>query len=219
MTTAIFIPTLKRPQRIAAIISNLRETTEDPYELYFILEKWDQASISECERLKANYILNSGKGTYASCINTAFRRTSESFFFCGADDILFHLHWLHHARSKMVDPIRVVGTNDLWNNFVLAGIHATHFLVDRSYILSLGGVIDWSGIVLNEGYDHNYCDTEFIGTARFRGVFAPCLESVVEHLHANKVHDEVVDKTLANAMADARLFHSRKHLWNEQYPF
>ncbi len=88
------------------------------------------------------------------------------------------------ALAQMRDPVQVVGTNDLLNTDVLQGTHATHYLIDRRYIDQAGGVPGAPpGIVLFEGYGHNFTDTEFIAVARARGVFAPCLASVVEHVH------------------------------------
>lgn len=216
MTTAIFIPTFGRADQISSVYENCLESTDEPIKIYFILEKKDILSIAVCEMLKYNFIINTGAPKYSACINTAFKQTDEPLFFCAADDLDFQKDWLKIAKSKLSDQIRVVGTNDLLNNFVALGVHATHFLVKRSYIDKQTGTIDQSFPVLYE-YDHNYTDTEFIGTARFRNAFAPCLESVVKHVHANR--DETTEKTLRNASLDAQLYHSRKHLWREIYPF
>jgi hypothetical protein len=113
------------------------------------------------------------------------------------------------------------------NPYVLAGTHATHYLVSRWYLENAGGVADappgdpsWPASlrppVLFEGYDHNYTDTEFIETARARGVFAPCLDAVVEHLHvvAGKAQwDETYRKGAARMGDDEVLFQQRRGLW------
>ena len=77
--TAVFIPTLGRPQRLAQIEANLRETTRAPYRLYFIAEKHDHETIRAVREVGANLILNTGASSYASCINTAFAKCSEPF--------------------------------------------------------------------------------------------------------------------------------------------
>jgi hypothetical protein len=114
----------------------------------------------------------------------------------------------------MVDPIKVVGTNDLANPDVLAGSHATHYLVARDY--ATNGVVDAPGLMLYEGYDHNWTDTEFIETARHRGVFMPCLASVVEHRHwawGKASMDETYSKGCRNERVDQMHFLERRALW------
>jgi hypothetical protein len=141
------------------------------------------------------------------------------YVFLAADDLNFHPGWDTEVLRVMnaLDHIKVVGTNDLLNGYVERGIHATHYLIDRTYINDPGGVIDGEkGHVLFEGYDHNFTDTEFIGTAKARAVFAPCLTSVVEHMHpviGKGLADETFAKTQANMGPDGDLYESRKHLW------
>jgi hypothetical protein len=66
---------------------------------------------------------------------------------------------------------------------VLAGEHATHPLIRRSYIEQVGASWDGPGIVAHEGYRHWYVDDELCQAAKDRGVFVAALASKVEHLH------------------------------------
>ena len=113
--------------------------------------------------------------------------------------------------------LRVVGTNDLCNPYVSAGMHSTHSLVDRRYLDEVGGTVDAGpGSFLPTCFQHNYTDTEFIGTAKMRAVFAPCLDSVVEHLHWSlglTPEDATTAKTIAHLDDDGRLYDERKDLW------
>lgn len=210
----IFIPSLHRPHRISDIISNIRTQTSVKHKIYFIFEKDDFTSIQLAENQKCEVVINEGSPSYAGAINTAFKKSKGECFFMGADDLLFHEDWDIPAR-KLLDYYGVVGTNDLYNPNVLDGRTSTHSLVSRKYINEYGGTADNSFPVLFE-YKHNYCDTEFIDTAKKRGQFKPCLESVVEHLHWSRGmsgKDATYDKGDMTAGEDHQTFTKRSHLW------
>jgi glycosyltransferase involved in cell wall biosynthesis len=201
----IFIPTL-RPHKIDKIVDNLKSSTKVDIDIIFIVERHID---------KPGVLLNESSKSYAGAINTAYKKTNGEYFFCGADDLFFHPNWLETALGKMTKDISVVGTNDLYNPNVLEGRTATHFLVRRKYIEDNTGTMDKSFPVLYE-YKHNFCDTEFIDTAKKRGVFTPCLESVVEHLHwgnGKSQRDEVYTKGDATSGEDRKTFHERLNLW------
>jgi len=65
----------------------------------------------------------------------------------------------------------------------MAGDHATHMLIRRSYIEEQGASWDGPGIVCHEGYRHWYVDDEIVTAAKLRGEWAMALGSFVEHLH------------------------------------
>jgi hypothetical protein len=209
--TDIFIPTL-RTERIENIVKNISETTFIPYRIYFIVEKADFERLRGSSR--GEILLNKRSPTYAGAINSAFEQTDGETFFCGADDLKFHDHWLEIALEH-TNEYGVVGTNDKLNIHVKAQKHATHYLVSRKYIEKYGGTIDNSYPVLYE-YLHNYCDTEFIQTAIKRHEFKPCLDSIVIHEHwsneKNKM-DSVYEKSHKTKNIDLQTFNSRSHLW------
>ena len=214
MRCAVLIPTYQRPDRVLSLTQNLM-TSGDGLIPYFICERDDKASIEAVVSTPgANLIVNRRTRNYAGAINTGVMETDEPFVFAGADDVRFHEGWFDRAVALMDGQIEVVGTNDLGNPDVLAGIHATHYLVTRNY--ATRACIDHAGVMLYEGYDHNWTDTEMIQTAIARGKFKPCLESVVEHLHVawgKAEHDAGYTKSFANERADRARFMERKHLW------
>lgn len=162
------------------------------------------------------YILDSEYGSYAEAINEGWKHCDERWLFLGADDLRFCPEWLDEALAKMVDGVKVVGTNDLHNPYVLTGHHATHYLVDRRYIEQVGGVIDGGPGSFLYPYDHGYTDSEFIETARVRGVFTVALDSVVEHLHPdfdNREPDEVDKRTRRDSSGDYETFIKRREMW------
>jgi hypothetical protein len=211
--TDIFIP-IMRTERIPKIVANLRETTLSSYRICFIVEKADFEQLRSPEDKSYIILLNKRTPTYSGAINSAFEQTDGDYFFTGADDLEFQKDWLEIALKKM-SRFDVVGTNDLMNIHVLRGEKATHYLVKREYINKNTGTMDKSFPVLYE-YNHNYCDWEFIETAKKRGVFTPCLESVVKHNHWTKgrsKRDEVYEKGDLTKNEDLETFNQRRYLW------
>ena len=136
--------------------------------------------------------------------------------FAGADDLNFHPGWDTAALALMDGWVQVVGTNDLLNPYVTAGLHATHYLVDRRYLDDVGGVVDQDPArSCSTGTTTQYTDTEFIGTAKMRARFRPCFDSVVEHLNAWSPKGEVgatARKTMRAIDTDSELYDSRRDL-------
>ena len=135
------------------------------------------------------------------------------------DDVEFKPGWLEAAR-KVSERFDVIGTNDsadrVRNPEVAAGRHADHFFVRRDYIESEGSSLDGPGTVMPEAYHHWYVDKEVIGLARARGVFTPCLDSVVVHHHpgydgneAARQADPVYMKAVDHQAEDQQTFLDR----------
>jgi glycosyltransferase involved in cell wall biosynthesis len=211
------VPTLGRPGRLPAVLANIHQHTATPHEVLFVVEEADLASRHAVNEMGAGWVVNDRPASYAGAINAGYQYARGRYVFTGADDIRFHPGWDTAALAQMRDPIRVVGTNDLVNDTVIRGVAATHYLIDRRYIDEVGGVPgEPPKTVLFEGYDHNYTDAEFIDVARSRGVFAPCLTSVVEHLHplvGKAPWDPTYAKTRARFQDDHMTYQSREHLW------
>lgn len=216
-TIDVLIPTLGRAERIKGIFNNVRETTLNQHRVVFVVEAHDQSSIDAVKALGLEPVINQRSSNYAGAINTAYRQSTADWVFAGADDIDFTFGWDAECLNKTADWFTAIGTNDLFNNRVLQGIHATHYLVNRRYLDTHGGVLDEGpGSFLHEGYDHNYTDTEFIETMKARTRFAPCLTAIVEHKHvlAGKADmDAGYEKSMAHYDQDAALFADRKKLW------
>jgi hypothetical protein len=157
-------------------------------------------------------VLAGDVATFAERINLAYRQTAEPWLLVAGDDVLFRPGWLDHAQAVAGERYHVVGTNDLANSRVMAGHHATHMLVRRSYVDELGGGWDGPGAVAHEGYRHWFVDDEIVTVAKQRGVWAMALGSVVEHMHpiAGKApDDEVYRRGRESADADRELFAAR----------
>lgn len=231
---SVLVPVLGRPDRAAPLVESLAASVTGPIfgaSVMFLVSPGDVAQESACLATGARTVVVSwepGAGDYAKKINHGFALAAEgpcwvgdppSSDFCllGADDLVFHSGWLEAA---MVAQLRtgacVVGTNDLGNAKVMRGDHATHSLVHRAYFQE--GVIDEPGSsgLLHEGYDHNFVDNEFVGTARARGTFVHAPDSVVEHLHpiwGKGENDDTYRKGQRAYDDDRRLHEGRRKLW------
>lgn len=213
----VLIPTFGRADRLSSVWDNVRWGSHTDPKITFIAEYEDCASIEVLKGSGLPYILNTGPRNYAGAINTAYRQSEADFLFCGSDDLNFHDSWDLELLKHVDDWFEVYGTNDLFNPYVLSGVHATHYLVRREYLNKTGGMIDvGAGSFLNDAYDHNFTDTEFVWTAKARARFKPVLTSVVEHNHwgARKAQkDPTYLKGLAKYHQDRELYMSRRHLW------
>jgi hypothetical protein len=219
VTIGIVIPTCGRADRLGAVVENIRSATGTAHEIVLVVEPDDTDSAAAGADTGAAVVVNGRARSYAGAANSAYQQVGPAFdfLFAGSDDLRFHLDWDVQALRKMDTQVHVVGTNDLLNPYVARGWHATHYLIDRRYLDDEGGVVDEGpGSFLLEGYDHQVTDTEFIGTAKARARFRPCLDSVVEHMHflaGKSPRDDRYDRAYAHEEDDSMLYDERRSLW------
>jgi Glycosyl transferase family 2 len=210
----ILVPVLGRPQNAQPLVDSIVKATEVEFRITFLLSPDDDEEMAAVFKTECPYI-RSPDGRYAPKINLGVRLTQGEFVFLGADDLRFWPGWDTAAIERWEETGKpVIGTNDLGNATVMAGRHATHSLVHRSYVER--GTIDDPDCLLHEGYQHNWVDTEFIGTAMKRDAFTFCRESHVEHLHPfwhKGSDDEVYDKGRQTYAIDRRLYLKRRRFW------
>lgn len=219
--TAILVPVLRRPQNVRPTIERFAEATPEPHRILFLATAGDSAEIDEIRSAGADVVEvpPNRRGDYARKINTGYRETLEPFLFLGADDLAPRPGWLSAALARFEDPsIGVVGTQDLGNARVIAGLHATHSVVRRTYVDQYG-TIDERGKVLHEGYPHEFVDDEFVATAQHRGAFVFEPTSIVEHLHplwGKAPTDDLYNAHAARMRAGRTLFARRRRLWRSR---
>lgn len=218
---AVLVPTI-RPDSVARVVDDLFATPDAAHvDLVFICETHDQATrLAVARQMTADaaikLVLNEGARNYAGAINTGLKRTWHKYLFIGSDDLHFHPGWLPPLLEG-AEQYGLIGTNDGHNPDVLAGRHATHYLVTREYAVT--GCVDAPGRLLHEGYLHNYTDTEAVQTAMARGQYLHRGDSIVEHLHPNYGLADVDDayrNSLTTAGDDAGRYAERVHLWTSQ---
>lgn len=220
----VLVPTFGRADRLAAVARNIREATAGvDHRVVFIIEDDDLASRDALHACAETHVCltNARARNYAGACNTAYHALDGDHLFAGSDDLRFHPGWAQEALARLASNpwTQVAGTNDLLNPYVAQGTHATHYLIERGYLDREGGCVDEGpGSFLHEGYDHQYTDTEFIGTAKARARFLPCHESVVEHMHflaGKSPHDDTYVRAYADEVKDSQLYDERRALWQD----
>lgn len=207
----VIVPVLHRPANVEPFMASLQEATEPVVDVWFVVEPDDDEEVAEVLHCGGRVLIH--PGTFAEKVNWAYGGTKAPWLFLVGDDVRFRPGWLEYA-SKVQEQTgaQVIGTNDLGNPAVLTGNHATHMLVNREYIDKVGASWDGPGIVAHEGYHHWFIDNEIITAAKQRGVWAPSLASVVEHLHpywGKAEDDEVYQRGRERIAEDQALWQRR----------
>lgn len=209
---AVVVPVMRRPLNAAPFMRSLRAST-GLATVYAVCDPDDNDTHNAWLDAGAEVVVSDNGHTFAQKANCAYRKTSEPWLFLCGDDVVFRPGWydqaLHVAR---MDKAQVVATNDLGNEAVMAGVHATHPLIARRYVDELGASWDGPGVVVHEGYRHWFCDNEWTVVAQQRGVFASALGSKVEHMHpmwGKNETDATYRKGQTHADRDRRLWERR----------
>lgn len=224
LDVVIVIPVLKRPHRVKPILENIAAATPaGSYRVLFVASIFDREEVDALWEGEADHLVvpweGGSPGDFARKTNYGYRRSVEPLIFTGADDLNFHPGWLEAAKACLLPTVGVVGTNDLYNPGVKAGLHSTHSLVRREYADL--GTVDEPRKIYHEGYDHTFVDNELVQTAIARRAFVHCPNSVVEHVHphAKKAPTDAVYRlSEASVRQGRRLFNQRKRLWANGLP-
>lgn len=207
----VIVPTVKaRTANLEPLLQSLVATTglATPYVVC-------DPDADEQQRITKEYggVVVEAPGSFARKINVAYPQTTAPWVKVVGDDCRFRPGWLDQAQLvARLYGAKVVGSNDLANPRVVAGDHATHWMVSRDYIDSEGASWDGPGVFAHEGYRHWFVDDEIVTAAKQRGVFQVALGSVVEHFHpiAGKAEvDETYKKNDKYATQDRGLFVNR----------
>ena len=216
----IFIPVLGRPQNAEPVARSISEHTTVPHRVLFICSKGDDEEIDACQATGADVMVMSHRAErsdYPRKMNAAYRDTDGEFMLMGSDDITFGDEWDVRALSVAESTgAGVVATNDMANAHVKRGKFGTHALVNREYVVDKGGSADGPGVLIHEGYDHNFCDRELCHLAQSRKLYAFARTSYIYHRHPHwrtAPNDATYEKGTRNFRADQTLFLERAKLW------
>jgi GT2 family glycosyltransferase len=185
----VIVPVYGRPENAAPFMRSLRAST-GLADVYAVCsddgdaEAWNRAGAQVIRTTQVSFAEKVNEG-YRYGVDPVNRgEFAPPWVFLVGDDVRFHPGWLDHAQQVARQTgAKVVGTNDWGNPRVTAGEHATHMLIARDYVDEVGASWDGPGIICHEGYRHWYVDDEIVLAAKERGVWAPALASVVEHMH------------------------------------
>lgn len=209
---AVLVPVMGRPHNAMPFMESLRAST-GLARVYPIAHSDDTETIDAWDKAGATAVCTGPARTFAEKVNHAAGLTTEPWLFLAGDDVRFLPGWLDHAQHvARTQGATVVGTNDLGNPRVTAGHHATHLLIARSYVDTVGVSWDGPGIVAHEGYRHQFVDDEIVTAAKQRGVWAMAIGSRVEHLHPDwdkAADDEVYRLGRSSQDTDRTLFRER----------
>lgn len=209
--TAVIVPVVGRPGSAWPFMESFRAATPAGARVYAVCEEGDPDTLSAWLAAGAN-VLTAPGSTFAIKVNHGYRHTGEPWLFVVGDDVRFRSGWLNNAKLVAGRRWHVVGVNDKANPRVMAGEHATHMLIRRSYVDEVGASWDGPGSVCHEGYGHWYVDDEIVAAAKQRGVWTPAKSSVVEHLHpmfGRGEWDDIYERGTKTVEADRALFEAR----------
>lgn len=212
-SVTIVVPVLGRPQNAEPFMASLEASVDDPPEV-LVFTNFDDDVTANAWRDVGAYVQQRLliPGSFGQKANWAVRSIDTDWMFLCGDDVAFHPGWLEAALTDVPDEVCVIGTNDLANPRVTSGEHAVHFFLRMSYIREQGASWDGPGTVAGP-YRHWFTDDELITIAKQRGVWKPCLESVVEHRHPYFAPGVEMDDTYRigeqHAAADQLLWNQR----------
>lgn len=217
---AILIPVLGRPANTAPLVTSIERATTVAHRLVFLCSPDDHRQIQAARTTGADVIVmddGPGRGDYARKMNRGYRETAEPLVFLAADDVRFRAGWDEALLAACEYDVGVIGTDDLGNAKVRAGQHSTHSLVRRCYVEAMGATGDREpGLMLHEGYWHNWVDNELVEVAQACGCYMHEHAAVVEHLHPfwRKGEDDgTYERGRSHYPDDRRLYVQRRRLW------
>lgn len=208
---AIYLPTYKRPHRLAGVAKNLEEATMHPFTLYFGLEKDDLQGIKAAKATGHRVVINKYEPGYSNTIQSIYEASDEPYFIHANDDFFFLPHWDEVPMTQFTGNIMVVGLKQAENDSHGSAIS----LVKREYIETMSGVPDMPNRVFYP-YPHHYVDTEFTRVAQKRGVWGMCDKWGIRHEHYGLTggeRDETYKKNDDTSGKAQELFESRRHIW------
>lgn len=212
-TLAIWLPTYKRPHRLADVAKNIKEATSNSYTLYFGVEPDDTEGYQAAIATGHKVVINKYEPSFSNTIQSIYEISREPFWFHANDDFLFLPDWDRQPIAMFERPeVMVVGVKQRENDTDCSAICFGR----KAYIDDFSGVIDMPKRVFYP-YNHNYIDTEFTQTAQFRNVWAKCDAPCIEHQHPGFTgghKDETYLKNDRTVGLDEQTFNSRKHLWH-----
>lgn len=219
----VLVPVLGRPQNVKSLSESFHRNTPHGPNLIFLCTPGDEDQITTAVFETDDWVVvmdwTAGPGDYARKINCGFNFTDNPYVLNASDDIEFTAGWAEAALRNMTGHISVVATNDRANASVKRGRFGTHCLIRRSYIDERGGTFDnIPGVVMWEGYDHNYVDRELCAVAQARGVYAYAADSVITHRHPlwkTAEWDDTYRKGHARIREDHALFVERQRAWKQ----
>lgn len=203
MTVSILLATMGRPEKAAACVRSIQETTEN-VEIVVAVDGPGAVTLAEmgCIVDHADEPRGSSKAW-----NDALAISSGDPVVLAADDLEFQPGWLDAALQTLAefpDGWGLVGFNDgHWGPEL-----STHYLMSRRFVIEvLGGVVAW------DCYRHSFNDREANARAVAAGRYAWCEDAHVHHAHwifGDRPQDSTDTRLLGEHPESQRRFDERQ---------
>jgi len=190
---ALICPLYGRPERTAAFVDACNHAATGPQTVVLVVSDDRPDDMAAADATDATVLAIDGPrqpGDWARKINYGYRNTTEPIIVLMGDDVRPRPGWHDEVANAYRQGWGVIGTQDLGNRRVLAGLHSTHPAVARWYA-DRYGTIDSPGVVVSECYHHCWTDDELVDTAKARGLWTFCNTAVLEHMHPNWAKGEM----------------------------
>lgn len=208
---AVVVPVM-RHGLAEQFMESLLRSSPGLYMQVYAVAHWDDLELAKQWRAAGATIVGSPWTDMVRKVNRGFTSSLEPWVLFVGEDVGFHPGWDTAAMDAADSRFHVVGTNDLGHPKVLAGEHATHMLLRRSYVDAVGGGWGPPGVVMHEGYRHWFADDEIVLAAKQRGAWVAARNCVIEHLHPawGKAADDDVYRLGASAESEDRAEFDRR---------
>lgn len=215
----ILVPVLNRPNNVVPFLDGLRANTQVKVRVIFLCSIGDEDEIRACSASGEDVRVCAWASDhdYPRKMNYGFTVGSNPWVFLGADDIEFQPGWDTNAlMAAEKTGALVVGLNDMAHPDVKKGRTSTHPLVNRRYVTEQGAALDGPGVLIHEGYDHNYSERELNCLAQSRLVWTFARNACVKHKHpawGTADIDDTYIKGRRSIGVDHQLFLTRSFQW------
>lgn len=209
-TLAILCPTLHRADRLADLAAQVKENTETPHRLYFIIESWDEDTLEATPHIPDVAVVRGDYGSCAAAYNAGFEASTEPYVFLANDDLAFPEGWEIPALKMIQAGTPIVGVNEGHGRMTCFS------MVERQFIEDFSGVYDKPGTLVHP-YKSQYVDTELAEYAKHRGAWGEAVDGGVIHEHhefglADPGHPNY-RKARETCDEDHRTYQARRAAW------
>ena len=217
-SVVILVPVLGRPGHAQPFVNSLRTAGSDMRDvgLHVVANERDDAETAAAWAAAGVAVFDVGPQavSFPAKVNAGVARLRDdalaTHVVVVGDDVRFRGGWLDQALAEHTETGRqVIGLNDLGRS---SSISATHWLVDLAYLDEPATWTDPAGVLLHEGYGHNWCDAELAAVAKTRGQWGYAPASVVEHMHhlfGRAAVDATYERGTATLWQDRELWEHR----------
>ena len=196
MNIVLSIPSGQRTEMLIDVILEWRKVCDFKIALY----TWDERTEKEASGL-VEYFRRGGLASFA--VNQNFLAKSIEgweVFICGADDL-----YPGHNIDKIESVCRRNPDKVIWVKDGFLNQQPTHSIITR-------GWYDRHGYIFDEGFKHNFCDSDLLMRTMKAGEIVRCFDISFDHRHYLKdkrTKDDIYRLGESTYSEDERYFYSK----------